>query len=223
MRLTRQDMAKEFSLIVQQEIKNHNDVVLSSHASIEEFKRKINQISNELEKKLLLSSKSCSENHQAIKALDKIMEDAIAEFTRKLNDSNALMLSNFNGIKKSIEARESYFLTLDGFREFESKIDQWVSHLKISFHSQKQYLLDEINSLSKSIAQEIDKCRQEIDSKINLCKQEVKEINKSLDVFAVNYSGVLSEIERCKKRCFVIEKNIENIYIQIKRNNMGAS
>ena len=221
MMLQRKDLAKEFSLIVQQEIKNHRDVVLSAHVALEEFRRKIKELSDKTDKGSSLAANLFSENDREIKKLEKVLSNSLHQFSVRLNESNEFMKSNFNGLKKSIDDRESYFLSLDGFKEFESKVDQWISHLKIAFSSQRQFLLDEINSMSMSITKEIDKCRRELDFRINSCKEDFKDINKSLDIFALNSDGIKREIELCKKRCFVVEKNIENIYTQIRRNNMG--
>ncbi len=215
--IQKKDLAKEFSLLVQQEIKNHNDMILASNSALDEFRRKIQEMSDQVDKKISLLTTLYTSSHVEMRRIEQESKDNSLLLKSSLNDSNALMEKHFKEIKESLQKRESYFLTISGFEEFQEKVDQWISHIKIAFCSQKETLLEETKKISSCLLKALDGYKEDIKNEFLSVQQEQKAINKCLDNFAATFSGFSREIDFCKQRCFVIEKNIENLYTQIER------
>ena len=220
--LQRKDLAKEFSLVVQQEIKNHSDMVLACNIAMDEFRRLIKEISATSDERIKILHNRLTGSIEEISRLETSIKDSLSSMNRAFNDANAMTKSHLDSIRKSMDERESYFLTIEGFKEFEKKIDQWTSHLKLSFALQRDHLANEITSTSKILMQSIASYQKEVSERFLLEMEKQKDLNKTLDLFALNFEGVRREVEICKKRCFVIEKNIENLYIQIERTQAGT-
>jgi peptidoglycan hydrolase CwlO-like protein len=215
--LQKKDLAKEFSLIVQQEIKNHNDAILAANMSLDEFRRKLDAMKSTCESKDNLLESNVSTQEKNFLDLKSSLEKTLERYNRRINDIENITSVGLSGIRKSLDERESYFLTIDGFKEFESKVDQWLAHLKLSFALQKDALISEVNKVSKKIDKSINDLNIEINLTIKKESEERQKINRSLDEFAITFTGFRRELEIEKKRAFIIEKNIENLYTIIDR------
>ena len=219
--MQKKDLAKEFSLIVQQEIKNHNDSILATNISLEDLKRQLEGFKEKSGKDLAAMSSSLTLHKSAISQIEERARGVLSGVLRQLNDLAASQEKQTSGILKSIKDRESYFLTIDGFKQFQSKVDEWIAHLKLSFSLQRDRLAEEVETVSRKLQASLDALDNSLSKKITGEVKEREKINKTLDYFSINFSGFIREIEICKKRCFIIEKNIENLYTQIERIKEG--
>jgi len=215
--LQRKDLAHEFSLIVQQEIINHNNSMLATNVAIDGFRRDLLDI-EEKTLRNIASMQDSLRQYSVCSGEDKDKMIGLVNSTnRGLSDLSKNIDSSLKKINQNLESRFSYFLTIDGFKEFEKKVDQWISSLKALFAVQKDYFAQEIKKSSDCLLGMIENYKDEINIRLNTQKINHQEIESSLDVFAVNFSGHTKEIEACKYRCLVIEKNIEKLYTQIER------
>ena len=82
---------------------------------------------------------------------------------------------------------------------------------------QNDVLRQRCEKISDETKQSIEMVLAIVQKRIDEGIQNRKEQDVTLDHFAINFSGMQQEIEKAKKRCFIIEKNIENIYTQIER------
>ena len=216
-RLQRKDLAQEFSQVVQQEIKNHNDAVLASNSAIEEFRRQISDLKSEY-KKLSISIGADNSTHaNSLKNLEDALNNDISRLQRSINDSSEFQRSKLYALREAIESRESYFLTLQGFEEFKQKIDQWVANIERAFKQQKDAHCQEISKIAEKLQNSIEISRNSVEKSIKEEKEARGEQEKTFDIFAVNFSCLKEEVELLKRNCFVLEKHNENLYTQIER------
>ena len=219
--LTKKDLAKEFSLVVQQEIKNHNDSILATNISLEEFKRQIAELSERSDKKLATIHSNFVAQAAAMSLLKESLEKCLEKCIREVSDTASSNESALKKMGKSIDKREEYFLTIEGFQLFQNKVDEWLANLRRSFNVQKDLLMQEISKVSEKFQLSVDAVKQHIAKDLNEEIEKRKEINQFLDTFSVNFSGIVREMEVCKKRCYIIEKNVENLYTQLERIKEG--
>jgi hypothetical protein len=216
--LQRKDLAKEFSLIVQQEIKNHNDLLLATNMSLDEFRRQLLEMKAKYDKESRDIDADISLYSNALINLEDSLKGAIQAIQRDVNDSALLNKEQLKALRKSLDDRESYFLTLEGFETFKKKIDQWVANIERAFNQQKDVYSQEISKISEKLQNLIDLTRISLEKSIQKESEERLKQEKTLDIFAINFDSLKREIEIIKKRCFIIEKNVENIYTQIERS-----
>jgi malonyl CoA-acyl carrier protein transacylase len=216
-RLQRSDLAKEFSDLVKQEIKNHNDTILASAV-------KINGMVQQLED----MGKASDKNHQTYKNaflgqkislehLEAKFDELIAKMQREHHDVSQQTKLDMKSIMKSFDDRSTYFMTIDGFDGFKKKIDHWSANIQRSFEVQNDVLRQRCEKISDETKQAIEILRAAVQKSIDQEIEDRKDQDVTLDHFAVNFAGMQQEIEKTKKRCFIIEKNIENLYTQIER------
>lgn len=216
-RLQRSDLAKEFSDLVKQEITNHNDSILATNISL-------NGMRNDLEDMKAMASlesrevfKNFREYESAIEILKDDFQAHINRLQRDFNDKSAQSKSDLASIRKAFDDRSTYFMTIDGFAEFKQKIDQWTANIQRSFEVQNDTTRQRCEKISDETKQAIEILRVAVQKSIDQEIEDRKDQDVTLDHFAVNFAGMQQEIEKTKKRCFIIEKNIENLYTQIER------
>ena len=215
--LQKKDLAKEFSLIVQQEIKNHNSAILACNSSLDEIRRNIDLIDDKNSKKISSLASSHSNDQMYLRSIENKVNEFFSSFNRRINDLTAIVQSKFAECIKTMDAKESYFLKIDDFKKFEERLDVWTAQLKFLFSSQKDVLLSKISEAIKTVEKNNVERIKNADKCIQDTQKHCEDLEKSVDIFAVNFSGYSRELEVLKKRCFVIDKNIENIYTQIER------
>ena len=219
--MTKKDLAKEFSLVVQQEITNHNNAILATNISLEEFRQKLSDIVLKSDQKLAALNSNFVSQSAAISFIKDDVQKAIDKCARDINESSLSTLGTLRGMKKMIDERDTYFLTIDGFKEFEKRVDEYLANLRLAFVLQKDIAVQEFNKISVNFQQRIEQISSEINFQFMKQADSIKDQNRQFDEMAINFSGVFREIEICKKRSFVIEKNIENLYTQIERLKAG--
>jgi len=215
--LKRKDLSKEFSLIVQQEIKNHNDAVLECNIAIEALVQKLKEADENVSRRHEDSKVAISQLHENIKFLYKKGEDSLSQAFREIHDLEKECKSSLSSLRDLIEKRDSYFLTLDGFKAFENKVDQWLAQVKGSFSRQKEYFEEKLESLEARCQSMIARVEKECMDRLSIERNKRQEIDSALDLSSIHLTGAMKEIEINKKDIYLIQKNLENIYTQLER------
>ncbi len=216
-RLQRKDLAKDFEELVQQEVKNHNDSILATNVSINDMRSRIKILSDTVERNAQQSHQLFMGITSSIDAMKESFETSIHRVNCKIGDCQNDNHREIEAFKKSTSDRESYFLTIKDFETFHAKIDEWMSQIRMLFEKQNHHLTLCISKASEAHIPAVEQAKSSFRQECIDNIEQVKEINKSLDIFAVNFQSLKKEIEVYKKNNFVIEKNIENIYTQIER------
>ena len=221
--INRNDLAKQFELVVQQEIKNHNDSILATNQSINEMRKQIESLKEECADKDASMACVIEKHSGEMIDLSEMLQRMTSSAFSKIVDAQLINKQHVDSLKSAMDIKESYFLTHSDFEQFRFKIDEWMAQIQRSFQVQNSKISD---AILKSKEAHLPKC-DELDKKFmkRLCDEinEIEKINQSLDIFAVNFDGIKQEIEALKKRFYVVEKNIENIYTQITRLKDGVS
>lgn len=215
--LQKKDLAKEFSQLVQQEIKNHNDLLLSNNMAMQEMRGQISELRLQGERRSEIVRADFNAQADSIDILKECTSRALEKMQREINDSVSFNEDGIISLRKSMEARETYFLTVQGFEEFKEKIDQWIANIQRAFNQQRDFFSQEFRKIMDTNQASIDCVRKAIELSITKETDERKQYDKTFDIYAVSFETSKREIEVLKKRCFIIEKNIENLYTQISR------
>lgn len=215
--LKRKDLAKEFELVVQQEIKNHNDSILATNISINELNSSIQSILSKLAEITARSDSRFSQferdfsalRHSCLKSLDK-QEMAI----EVINNKTATFTSYF---ERSLEALESEVVEKTTFVEEIDKIQQELNSFQTQLNDQKDIVFAGFHRLKVESEKTFEAFKEDLLNRPNELWDVKKELEQKIESFAVDGRGVLKELETYKKEVFIIEKKIENIYTLISR------
>lgn len=221
-RLQRNDLAREFSDVVQQEIKNHNDSLLATNVLLNEFKKQMVQLTAVHEFQEQQSAAKFLDLGSYLVMIEESLQNSIKDLQRQINDKEAETKANLISMHKSFDERETYYMTVEGFQKFKEQIDAWSANIQRSFTLQQDMMRQHTTKIIEETKSGIDFVRSALEKKILEEAQARKDQDKTIDRFAIGFDGLQVEIERLKKRNFVVEKNIEKLYILIERLKVGT-
>src|ERR1043166_2050041 len=215
--LKRNDLSKQFELVVQQEIKNYQDSLNFVLQSIKELKEEIKQVNDEaLENYALLHSEQNDLKIELQNLRDVFME-SYKTFHNHINDQYVVNQRNQNQIN-NLTSEILKKINFDG--NFQSKFENlWgeISELKKTTDKNNRVLNDNLDDLLRRFRQGILKAKEEIrqePSELSLVQTQLEEriVSHSVEV-----EGIMRELRIYKHDNMVTQKKIENIYTLIER------
>jgi len=217
--LKRNDISKQFELVVQQEIINHNDQMLATNLSLNELRNSLFAQKREFDHYKAICN---SENLQRTSNFDRL--SSIVE----KNKSDAM--SKMNDILQAFDAANK---RLDDFNALIHNFDKTLEHEKekiieiieiIEFHDACfDVISNELKELKSSIAkisadvENLNKYKAEMAAKPSEAEKVKKELLEIINTQKIDFSGLMEEIQAYKKDAFIKEKKLENIYTLIER------
>lgn len=210
--LKRNDLAKQFELVVQQEIKNFQDVSYQ-----------INQTLNDLHSKIQLLEKTQSSNNAILESQQKALSIQLEVFLKISENTQQRLESHINNnlcvfqsLMGMIEALNDGFSILnetckdqkdrmdllnDSIRNIEKHRNTDFLGFNTSIEQSEFKITQQMAALKKEILDlpsESDSLRSEMVEKINTHRIDVE--------------GVLKEVRVTRKEVMILQKNIEAIY-----------
>lgn len=215
--LKRNDLAKQFELVTQQEIKNYQDSLNYVLQSLRDLKTEID-----------LFRQESKQNHASLHSMQGRMSQDIDEIRldfaimkidydnqlydqRKVNERNHVeMLDISDAIHRKIK-HDSYF-------------DQNVKDLKVYFNEVQQHSLDtrslllqKTDDLLCRFVRKIEQTKREILDAPTEASLVRNEMDEKIAAHKVDVSGIMRELLMFKKENVIVEKKLENIYTLIDR------
>lgn len=219
--LNRNDLAKQFELVVKQEIKNYQDSLNSVLSSIRELKQAIEDARHDF-----LETHAALHSHQG--ELERNLDDVrfkLENLSRiqggHANNQHLINENHGNQIRDLME-----FINSRGSNETWNKakfsdIDAQIAQLKNKHDLFHQLIGDQADYLLAKCHSSIEKAKQDIKdlpSDAALMKAEIRE---EIDTYKVDVFGLLRELRMLRQASMVQEKKIENLYTLIDRIKKG--
>jgi hypothetical protein len=215
--IKKKDLVKQFELITQQEIKNHNDQILASNKAI-----------NKLKEELLILSKETSFSWTAlIEKVNKIQQTQREDkeeivklngmLSKKDRESAVIVNRNYremSTLDQSIET--TYRMTKQHSKELEGLVN-YRRELAEKLERQKQAMLTIASQTKAQIKIDVLRVKDEILSMPSEALEVKKELGEELAAYKIDADGLMKEIKHLKKTNFIQEKKIENLYTLIER------
>ena len=215
--IKRNDLAKQFELVVQQEIKNHNDQMLATNLNLNKhdldickITERIDGLNSRVDSEILRisSSQDSLKEYVAsiVKGIDSSIND-VFQFYEKSNSTTNKLANDFAGMELKVESLKNEIATLK------------IATLNINESIEKlsKTVIREVSELRRTYREEIAKAKDEITSLPSEAQSVKKEISERLNVDRVDFSGLLKELRGYKKETFIQEKKLENLYTLIDR------
>ena len=221
--LDRNRLAKQFELVVQQEIKNHNDQMLATNLAI-----------NSLKENMEMQSKYFSSVFVELIEKSKTHEEANLLIAKKLDNIEKALLSEKKCREKLQQINEEKFnVVADELLNLDKKLQAKMDAVSVFFEKLAwlEGLIKKNEGLTISALETYDykikkymiDFRKEIESRPSEVLGFQKEFKNDMSTHTVRVNGVLDELQHYKKDVYVIEKKIENIYILIQRLQAGKT
>lgn len=217
--LKKNDLSKQFELVVQQEIKNYQYSLNFVLQSIKELKESIKEVNDQfLEMHASLHSEQ-NEIKIELQNLRDVFMDSYKTFHNHINDQRILNQRNQTQV---LSLTDEVLKKINFEGNFQNKFENlWseISNLKSKADTSQRVLNDNLDDLLRRFRKEILKIKQEIldsPSEASLIKTQLEEriVSHTVDV-----AGIMRELRIYKHDNMVTQKKIENIYTLIERLN----
>lgn len=216
-RLNRKYQEELYELGLEQAIINHKEAVLQSNMAMQKLRDETNASLKDMKQSLVRVTQKVQDD--ALR-YDELMSQFVQYFDDIFSRFRQIPLSidkEAEKIKELMDKKDSYYLRMDEFEAFISKVDGWIAAIRSAFERQKEVIDHKAQEIKKDIEARLAGLTCDIHDKIREKSKAIDEINNFLDRQAVDYSGLKEDIEFLKKRVFILEKHDENLYTQIKR------
>jgi len=218
--IKKKDLAKEFELVVKQEIIEHNKSISASNLAVNKLSARLDEIPKALLKEihdLLCANIRLAHDQEGIEYSFKQIKDEFEKWKRnqfKLNERNH---EEINTIDQAVEIvhrkQQNTDKQIDSLEEDLRINDKAIDTLAKVIDSQDQRLSNRLIKSIKTMKEEI----LSLPSEVQALKKEFME---ELSMHKVDNAGLLREIKVLKKTVFINEKKIEHLNTLIER--MGA-
>ena len=215
--LKRNDLSKQFELVVQQEIKNYQDSLNFVLQSIKELKESIKESNDQfLETYASLHSEQ-NEIKIELQNLRDVFMESYKSFHNHINDQRVVNQRNQTQI---LSLTNEFLKKINFDGNFQNKFENlWseISNLKYKTDTSQKVLNDNLDDLFRRFRKEILKAKQEIldsPSEASLVKTQLEEkiVSHTVDV-----AGIMRELRIYKHDNMITQKKLENIYTLIER------
>jgi len=219
--LKRNDLAKQFELVVQQEIINHNEQILASNLSINEMRILI----DDMQQKQDLVNQSLSSTISRMNQNGVDLSESVLRLSKQIssisNDFNDFREKSKNDVKLLVENAVSEHAKNEKSLKIIKDLQCIVKCLESSFVGLSFRFFQEIQDESKELKKEIEKSKKEILSLPSEAQLVKKDLEDRFAISRVDIQGLKKEIELLKKDSFIIEKHVEHLFTQIERMKVG--
>jgi len=211
--LRKKDLAKEFELVVKQEVKNHNDAILATNIAINTISEKIENLhkkhdafiekGKEKDQKYYADMQKLSDNfEERLQTMVKGLNNVIEKIEGNLINTFDTLHNTFDNFAKKRELTEIYTIVQEELSKIKKKLDDQFSTNSASMVNLTSQMTKLINSLKEIHEENIKDIQSQIDT-----------IRESQKIQKIDKDGIQRELEIIKKTVFINEKKIEHLYI----------
>jgi len=215
--IKRKDLVKEFELVVQQEIKNHRDLMQAHNLALEELRKQIASLekknADEVRQLKNCSDESCHKHRDA--------ECKLVDIYRLLNKMECDWSVDFGRLENQVEAcQEEFRMMIRRVSALETRTEQLAGqHTDIEARESQRR-----DNFMMEVEKELKRTRRYADSAINELRNQPSEalgvkdeLLKAFECHKVNVKGIYEDIGITRKQLNYMEKKIEDLYNQIRR------
>lgn len=215
--INRNDLAKQFELVVQQEIKNFNDSLTNVYALINELKEQIADV-----KQLYMNG------HAALSSRSKLMEVSHKQLVDCIDTLRQKHESFSNDQRVINKAHADEFFDMSQLVTRKIDIDNRFSEKLTTLHGELLKTKQTVDQSIASISENVNQLYRLIKKDMVALKVEIlstptearvfkKQLEDKIDSHILDVQGVLKEILISKKETHILEKKIENLYTLFER------
>jgi predicted DNA binding CopG/RHH family protein len=215
--IRRNDLAKQFELVVKQEVKNHNDSILATNISIEDIRKEIRSMEARHQAEMLLIKEQILDFKLKFNSISEKNDNQKSKLDSHIHDSSRIaernhrnyenVMSDLDKVDQVLKSHDRKHSQISHDKNFQSEqFESLAKDIRIEIRLECARTMQHAKALCKAIEDkpsEVDKLRDEISERLSASNIDVK--------------GVYQEIDAFKRDCYYVEKKLENIYTLIER------
>lgn len=210
--LKRNDLVKQFELVVKQEIKNHQDAFNSTQISLNQFDKRLDAIHKDFQREIAsLDSRLVDYGIEKANA-----EESFKKNLNKLNQHCLERIEVFEDPLKDLEDmccdmanRKANAIELIALEEAMTKLRETTCKALDDIRS---YIAQSLNHADRKRISELEQVRDQLLAKPSHTEELKTCFMKRLDEEKVNADGVMQELIALKRHSFIQDKKLENLY-----------
>jgi len=208
-----QDLAKQFELVVKQEIINHNQQISQSNQSFQKLRIDVEQDSIKTKRILDDLDSRCSQLRSENKGIIEGHQKFSAEMQNLLQFVNESIVVLGTKFRAYCDAQEGEYLTLGDFSKFKENLDKDKKSFKVVTKDLKSEIDWASKYLQDQVKASLGKFREEIAIRpSNLIELEVR-LQEKIESMRVDRDGIMKDVHVVQRKNFEQSKHIENIYM----------
>jgi hypothetical protein len=215
--LKRNDLAKQFELIVQQEIQNHNASILATNQAINGMKDQIQNLIHEFARHTSRNDAWFKRTHDEFLRVERILDKKIRENKINIDCQKEANEASKRYMWEGLEELEAKVLDLDEFQNYKDSTKMELAEVLKTVREQNDYMKAALYKIKTELDKTANNFIKEIMEKPDHLWDVKAELEEKIKSAVIDSKGVLKELQVHKKEAFVMEKKIENIYDTIKK------
>ena len=218
--LKRNDLVKQFELVVKQEIINHNDAVLNANQSINKMKQELESFKTKLNKYEYIQTENRSNISQTINDECSLADRICRERYHILDDRNNNLSNAISKIESEVLKISEEFASKQSLGIFVEILNDQIISTEKELYNLKTDTDFKIQQLERTYNDLFNKYKKEIETKPTDIEEFKKEISKKLEDQKNDNEGILKEVRLYKKQVFIQEKEIEHLLTRCNRRGV---
>lgn len=211
----------EVEIRVAQELKNNRDFIYQTNQSIQDLNNKINDLA---QKNATSIAKVQSEHKELLISLENLSDEVLKSYhmisnrVKSIEDLFEATLEAFQELKEDVSDK---YLTKEQFRQtMVPEIERLRRHEDSTLFEQNAVRkeIDKVqDTVARIIASDFKKFKNDLEFQSSKEEPLKRDIKEKMDIFRVNFDGLLKEIHILKKKSAYDQKKFEQIYTLIDR------
>ena len=220
--LKRNDLVKQFELVVRQEIKNHQDTISSVFSILNKITMEISELRKKVEEVQAESNSNKVRNEILVDNVQRSQTKVIEDFARLSNDQRAINERNSIQIDQGNENISGCLMNARAINQKYQDIISEVSDLGQMCKQNTKRIEDTCDELLKRFRNEVLKMKREVLDSPTEASMVKKQLEEKFSCHKVDVAGIMRELNVYKKENMITQKKIENIYTLIDRLNKSG-
>lgn len=220
--IKRSDLAKQFELVVQQEIINHNKQIEATNQALQKMQKQINDLVQDHASHIARLETyvwDLDTNYKDLKKKHEKLVWRLETYEKQTDESFEKISFDLN---MRIDYVEDTVCDIEEDTACIEELQNTVSLYEGILEKQKFYIHTEFYNLKKSCQQMFTEFKNEIEERPSEIPLVREQLEVKISDAIIDAKGVLRELEVAKKEAFVMQKKIEQIYALLGRNKEGG-
>ena len=214
--LTKLDLAKQFELVVQQEIKNYNDSLSQVFQKLQSMQ---DQITNNHKECLSKIAEIDSRQQKVESELSQHKETHgydVKQLYSMYNNQAEFNARNNNQLQSLVCQVQAKAMHIGNFKENINNVHDQIEKYGLHANAVHKNIYTQLDTLAAKTTKDIARAKKEVQESPSELLLVKKDLQEQLAAYKVDVAGIMRELNIYKRECFIVEKKLETIFTTLK-------